>query len=312
MSNIFNYFDKVILAAAVEQATKERIFDKDKLNELFNTQYSEAYKMAKQGHIIYRGSRVYDYSEKMLGLIYTPKERVSENTSNVYTKLLSDIFKSWQKFPKRNKSVIASFDINKAADYAEDQGLGLYVVLPKNGATIGICPESDIFDSFTNFPMNVYDAGDFNETLIFVLYAFLKIDEEHIKKIFKSSNEDVLNIFNQFDKQFELLINEAFFKKNIKTDDKDLIHEFFYNKFENIFNKRAHNLVKDYINFYISKNRQSSLLEFLEIKYFNPVKENFKIQKIKNLVTNNYSEVWFEGSCIFIPLKIWETLNHDF
>ena len=38
MTNIFNYFDKVILAAAVEQATKELIFDKDKLNELFNTQ----------------------------------------------------------------------------------------------------------------------------------------------------------------------------------------------------------------------------------------------------------------------------------
>ena len=38
MSNIFNYFDNVILAAVVEQATKERIFDKDKLNELFNTQ----------------------------------------------------------------------------------------------------------------------------------------------------------------------------------------------------------------------------------------------------------------------------------
>ena len=49
-NNIFKFFDNVIVAAAVEQATKERIFDKDKLNELFNTQYSEAYKMAKKGN----------------------------------------------------------------------------------------------------------------------------------------------------------------------------------------------------------------------------------------------------------------------
>ena len=67
--------------------------------------------------MIYRGAKKYDDSSEFLGLLYTPGKRISENTSNVYTKLLSDIFKSWQKFPKRNKSVIDSFNINTSQQW---------------------------------------------------------------------------------------------------------------------------------------------------------------------------------------------------
>ena len=62
MSNIFNYFDNVILAETLNDKTKSKfeiIENKEDLTNLINTDYSEAFRNYKNGNIIYRGARNY-------------------------------------------------------------------------------------------------------------------------------------------------------------------------------------------------------------------------------------------------------------
>lgn len=84
---------------------------------------------------------------------FTRKSAYAEG--NHYT-LLLDNLPSWNKFPKRSKSIVGSTDINKARSY--DESDNVYVVFPVNGSRIGVCPTSDIFSSFDGFR----SAGDFN------------------------------------------------------------------------------------------------------------------------------------------------------
>ena len=54
MSNIFNYFDKVILAETLNDKTKSKfeiIENKEDLTNLINTDYSEAFRNYKNGNI---------------------------------------------------------------------------------------------------------------------------------------------------------------------------------------------------------------------------------------------------------------------
>ncbi len=69
-------------------------------------------------------------------------------TSNHYTILLDNL-PSWRKYPKRSKSVIATTDEEGA-----DQRGGTLIVLPYDGADIGVCPEDDIWYSFSELDMN--------------------------------------------------------------------------------------------------------------------------------------------------------------
>jgi len=310
MSNIFNYFDNVIVAASKTQAGKQLLYNEEELKNLLNSDYSEAFSKAKQGHIIYRGAKKYDDSSEFLGLLYTPGKRISENTSNVYTKLLSDLFKSWQKFPKRNKSVIASFDINKAADYVDINGM-LYIVLPKNGARIGICPKKDIWNSFDNFPSSISNLSQFNSAFCYLvseIYLFsgnIK-DKNDIEKIFLGSTAKVKELFKNFDKSFSSQVEKAYLEG---VNDAKQLSDYFAKNSDGILGQREKNILHDYVMYYESKNGKTTFLKFLEEIYFD--NSNFSIQTTSSLNNNGFSEVWIEGTCLFIPIEIWEKLENS-
>lgn len=88
------------------------------------------------------------------------RERHSAYASgNQYNLLLSNL-PSWKKYPKRSKSIIASTDWRGARGYAHDEP---YILLPYDGASIGVCPKQDIWYSFKLFPMNeTTGMEDFN------------------------------------------------------------------------------------------------------------------------------------------------------
>jgi len=65
--------------------------------------------------------------------------RVSANTSNIYTILFNEILPSWKGWPKRE--VICSTD-----DISDNYRT--YKVFFKDNAKIGVCPSTDIWDSF--------------------------------------------------------------------------------------------------------------------------------------------------------------------
>jgi len=86
------------------------------------------------------------------------KPRKSRNTTNEYT-LLIDNLPEWKKFPKRSKSLICTTNPNDTENYGSTK-----LILPKNGAKLGICSSDDFWDSFhiIQKELNVADMFTFN------------------------------------------------------------------------------------------------------------------------------------------------------
>ncbi|VVC05892.1 Uncharacterised protein [uncultured archaeon] len=81
------------------------------------------------------------------------KARISTNTSNYYT-MIMDHLPEWNSYPKRSRSLICSTSIQRA------QGYGIvYLVLPVDGAKFGVCPGTDIWETYV---IDGYDFYDLN------------------------------------------------------------------------------------------------------------------------------------------------------
>lgn len=304
-------FDKIntLLSAAKTKSTKRLIIDMDELINLVKpgSDYSEAYDKAKRRDFIYRGSN--QYGDNYLAVEYTPGKRISENTSNIYTKLLSDIFSSWKKFPKRNRSTVATFSYDKATGYGDT----IYIVLPKNGTEIAICPTNDFWLGFTDYlPKTIYDLGRFNYYLAFLMGTICKfsgtsfIEKTDVEEIFLNSNVKVKELFKKFDEGINILVGKTI--NEINSSSSDEIFEYMFEKSDLSFelSRYEKNILKDYINYYFQKNRKTNFLSFLENKIFN--NSNFKIQEISQIESNNESEVWFEGTSLLIPIMVFGDL----
>ncbi len=100
---------------------------------------SDSYKAAvEKKAVIYRGLR--GSSTETMEIDPKRGRRRSRNTLNYYT-LFMDNEGTFKDYPKRSKSVVCSTDLSKAMRYGRS-----YVLLPENGAKIGIVKHGDIFD----------------------------------------------------------------------------------------------------------------------------------------------------------------------
>jgi len=115
------------------------IGDKD-FKQLIETKYKDSVNAYRKDIRYYRGTE----SSSASTLYIDPKKfiRSSKQNQNYYTLLMS-YDPSWSKYPPRDKSVIATTNIGYAQNYGTP-----YIVLPENGATIGIAPSPDIWSSF--------------------------------------------------------------------------------------------------------------------------------------------------------------------
>ncbi len=101
----------------------------------------KSFESSKKGNIIYRGLQ--SDSGSLLVDPMKGKPRKSAYVGSNYYTLLLDNLSSWKQYPKRSKSIICTTDKHKAEDYGS-----AYIVLPKDGSKIGVCPDDDIFTSF--------------------------------------------------------------------------------------------------------------------------------------------------------------------
>lgn len=91
-----------------------------------------------------------------------PKEgsnRISPYATHNYYNLLMSNLPLWSKYPKRNKSIIAT---TNRSDAKSRGGGEYYVVVPVDEATIGVCNEDDIWSSFDRM---TYSMNNFNKIL---------------------------------------------------------------------------------------------------------------------------------------------------
>jgi len=271
----------------------------EELYHLFKTDYSQAIERYRNGQIIYRGVRNYlgPYFIKIPGL------RKSNNTYNIYTRLFSGLLPSWDKYPQRNNSFICTTNLNKTRGYVEEDNFtrGQYIVLPKNNAKIGICPFTDIWESF----LNLTDYGIYRlYRLNYLLLNFINNVSLHNKKIFIEDDNSFFDMFNynsdeNIKKYFQQLA------KHIEENIDQIIIEM--NKQVKKFNHNYSEFDKMILQeMYKTKNSYNLLTIFDKI--LNPKKNGFRLTTINNFkITekeNEYGrEVWTDSTCLFININ---------
>jgi hypothetical protein len=170
---------------------------------------------------IYRGMR---NSGKLVKLDASKLNRKAANTSN-YANILTSYLPSWEGWPPRNKSMVASTDEDQAYGYGS-----LYVAIPVENQKIGVCLLHP--DFWENFPV---DIDIFNGTLQDLFCSVLDYRP--------TNNEDAQHIVDLVDGILDLYYDKSDKFQNLTrynmSNFKGMINEFdskpsaveFLNKF---------------------------------------------------------------------------------
>ena len=241
----------------------KEIIDMDEMRMFFHKNYVE------EDTLIYRG--IEDVSDRAVYFV-KPKEhtRVSRNTANYYT-LLIDNSPRWSKYPKRSKSIICSTSRETADLYGK-----VFVVIPKKGSSIGICPDNDIWASFSKI-----DLANFG----YVLNDIFNNTPNCIKNP---------NTIHELLKNFEIFDN---YIKNISNNWSEL------DKFIKIDKTINSNFVSSLIDAILDENMKT--IDFIE-DTLDPEKNGFGLSKAGSFRIHGDYEVWTDGESMLIPLALYK------
>jgi len=153
-------------------------------------------KRNRLNNFLYRASS----DKNMEAFLFTPGERISQGTSNVYNRLISNILPSWRGIPKRNKSIIGTNDHYVASNYqnyGERVGGKIYIVIPPNDAMLAVAAADDLWRSFAYLSSRtgLENMSDVNKSILSFLsffYNFITDSELLNKTISMSINTDEL------------------------------------------------------------------------------------------------------------------------
>lgn len=130
---------KMFLEGAYDEQPNYQELEVQEAIDFLNSRCKNALWMLEKNRPLYRGhsARLSDFT-----VVDTSKtQRVSENTSNFYT-LILDNNPQCKDFPKRGRSFIGSTDDTKASQY----GI-CFIMIPTDGAKIGVVNKKDIWDA---------------------------------------------------------------------------------------------------------------------------------------------------------------------
>lgn len=309
--NILKEFDS-ILARSVEPIKVDNIsFDLQKLKELFKTRFSESFINFKNELCIYRGHRKLNKEIAIL----TPGKRASQNTANYYTILMSYLLPSWKDFPKRDSSFICTTSEYKARDYALDKDDlfdkdDLYHVFPENGANLGICSASDIWDS-CSIQLSYYfdrydDLLDFNEAILELYLGMLNYLNIKIKD--KNNILQTPEDFIEFEKIYVQIMDRMVYLYD-RSDNFTKEEKIEFDEIKLIFSTpMAVKLSNEYID------DTMPLLKKLDYDLLNAKVNRNQFCRIKDMPREAWAcpsfsrEVWTDAPCLFISASTMEKL----
>ena len=156
--------------------------------KLINSNCSQALKQYKKEHVIYRALDDNNMNNYLLTKP-TGKKRKSVNTYNHYTLIMNN-HPMWKKYPKR-QIICSGGNGERAIEQISGGFEEVYVVLPYDGAKIGICPKDDVWDSF----FRIQDEGwgcmdDFNDWL----YNARGIEDDNWKKFMEQTKDNEMRV----------------------------------------------------------------------------------------------------------------------
>lgn len=205
--------------------------------------------------------------------------RTSANTANYYTMLMSDYLPSWKYVPRRDKSFICSTSSSTASAYGS-----VYVVVPLEDQSIGICSAPDFWQSFPNVNKSLEDQymslNGFNRVLS-SLYSFLmtkkgSVVDEYI------SHDDKNAFFSDLEKMFKVV--------------KEGNHVYRSSDIEHLANYlKKYNTIKDAFD-----------------DLFNPEKNDIKVKPYSDFYDiDRKVEVWMSGKVLFIKYEHYDKIREE-
>jgi hypothetical protein len=289
----------------------KHIESQSEINSLLQGQFSSAWhKYIKENVEIWRGTKMgSNYGDIS---IMTPGNRISQNVNNVYTRLMSDILPAWKEFPKRSQSFICSNSSGLAGCYTSGYGNN-YLVLPENGAKLGICPEKDIWESFNktlNMSLDMFNVG------ISDLVSKLKMfDSESTNKYetLRGDLEDSEEYFSGYDSTVTIqFLNElsSFITNSKKLDDVVAAYDKWntpgvkYEKLSMFEKHVAHRMCDFDIKFIKDVKASGSVISVFDTM-LNPNKNGITVTAINDLPDKLWEikgghEVWTDVPCLML------------
>lgn len=282
-----------------------------KIEKLLRTKFSEAWQYyLKHSLALYRHDSGSPRDDEVTIASPLKERQAAYALSNLHNEYINNDNK-WMSFPPR--SVIAS----TSHDRADGRGTPdeIFMILPVNGASIGICPQHDIWASFEeihklmNTDSEKQILNDFYRELFVITEAIEKHLDVEISSWIKGSGasydtyRDELNtIDNLID---ELTINQHE-EETVEyySLDADSIQEsvqivrcLLGYEYEFVSGRLLNICIA------MQENGFSYTLDNI----FSP--KNFDVGSIGNILTNNTqdNEVWFDSTYMMIPVNYLET-----
>ncbi len=282
-------------------------------------------KRNRLNNFLYRASS----DKNMEAFLFTPGERTSEGTANVYNRLISDILPSWKNIPKRSDSVICSnnyYTAEEYLDYGKRIDGVIYLVIPPNNARIVVSPSGDIWYAFDRVSTEIRIEGldAFNDSMLVFLAFFYEFvvnknlankittvrnASEILKDITEKEVENVQKLKDIFAKQDKSVIIKLF-----NTIDKLLSNKELKNKLIPLYRKYADLNPMPEVGYYMINRKVSnpniSILKILD-ELFNPIDNGFDVLNYSSFLKVIWPtcEVWTDQPCIFIDADNYEFLT---
>jgi hypothetical protein len=248
----------------------------EQLQKLFATEFSNSLRMDKK---IFRGANT---AYKQVLVRPSTRTRQSANTANTYTALL-DLLPSWEKMPKRSRSLITTTSEYMASSYGDE----VYRVYPRNGAKIGICSQQDFWESFPNV-REVLDIHTMEDFAIDVKNFIEDLLDTGIPN--DVTSERMKTYLNQMDNHIT---------------DKVLIKYTPENKNQYI-NRSLETLARRTLMY---KTPNQSWLSFFD-SVLDPDKNGFEVRSLEDLGNvPNQRELWTDADCLLLNIKSFTEMS---
>lgn len=291
-----------IISAALSDEPQDKIQYRmvlaDAAAELLVSDFKQSLESYINNVRIYRGDKNLEQKtfDSYLGI---PGNRISQNTSNMYTKLLSDVLDSWKDYPRRSNSFICTSDKDKALSYSDKYDY--YAVFPENNAKFGICSKKDFWVSFPVLKnafgittMREFNT-DFKELLFGVNYWLRSEQNKNLQmpSFVASSGQEIIEYFSIFDEEVKKAWSSPDTQKSLtKTLENELV-------LTGNFDPNTH--LPDMIIDNIAQGK--STYDLLNDYILNPAENNFKcVTGIYNIAPNDIKnrEIWTDAKCLFV------------
>lgn len=266
---------KAISERAVKLRIKDKCADYSKTQKIVTSMASE-----KAGHDYY---------------IYDPEKNEDTYNKN-YHLMFMDNLKEWEGYPKRLNAMICFANPNKTFNENVE-----YVVIPYNGASIGVCPKSKLNDSFGYLSQILGMDFDYSNTTLNLLLNIFNNTSKIIdnnsrilkeKEIFYDKDYATLqNAIARIDSQYHIPEGQKLVEKIINA------------------NKSIQPKIVALLTYLNSKNKEK--LSDIITKVYSPKNNSFNMKKFSDFVVgeNKDNELWINTKCILVKETVFSTLE---